>query len=73
MEDAVVEVRGQKWYLFGADYKNGADNGSFYFYALSFEHAEEVLIAIKGTAEIYGQIMEITEMGEDERPPVTLN
>lgn len=54
-----VIVGGVKWNLFSADYTTPDGTYSFYFYAISFDHASLILHDIKETAVLSGQVIEI--------------
>jgi hypothetical protein len=49
-------VNGRKWHVFDAEFETPDGKFSFYFYALSFEHAAYVLEELKATAKLGGQI-----------------
>lgn len=52
-----VVVNGIPWYLFSAQYETPDGTYEFYFYAISFYHAEIVLQDIKSTARVAGQVL----------------
>jgi hypothetical protein len=49
-------VNGRTWRLFDAEFETADGKFTFYFYALSFEHASYVLEELKATAKLGGQI-----------------
>lgn len=56
-----VVVDGRTWSLFHADYQTPDGKFSFYFYAISAEHAAAILQDIKATATLGGQTMGVYE------------
>jgi hypothetical protein len=52
----LVQVNGRTWLLFKADFITPDGEFSFYFYAISTEHAAAILADIKETATLGGQI-----------------
>jgi hypothetical protein len=51
-----VAVRNRDWHLFIAEFDSADGKFSFYFYALSFEHAAALLQELKETATLLGQM-----------------
>lgn len=54
-----VTVNGVPWVLFSAQYETPDGTYEFYFYAISFYHAEMVLQELKSTAKLTGQVVEV--------------
>ncbi len=68
-----VVCRGLTWYLVQAEYELEGVPMSFYFHALSGEHANEVLEAIANTARVTGHPIDFIDAGDQLRAPVTIN
>lgn len=53
-----TEVCGQEWHLYTYDYETQDGPFSGYLYALDMGHAEQLLIEMKVTAVLAGQMIE---------------
>lgn len=59
-----VDEKGRTWNLYGVDFESPDGKYSVYLHAISFDHAELQLEALKETGKIYGVIRGVVDAGE---------
>ena len=56
--EVTTRVKGRTWSLFTFEYDTPDGKFSGYFYAISIEHAAELLDEMKQTAKLVGQMLD---------------
>lgn len=62
--DLEVVVDGEKWYSFSISFDVGSKEYGIYIYAKSFDHAGEMLAALKSSGRVTGQNVEFIEVDD---------
>lgn len=65
-----VMVDEEKWYLFDGQYRRNDRTYSFYFYARSFDDAEDIIKTMRETAVLSGQIV---GNSQEENPTIIID